>query len=626
MLTTSGQVKVLDLGLALLKGLPTEEDRELTDTGQLMGTLDYMAPEQGTDSHEVDVRADVYSLGATLYKLLSGEAPFAGRKYDTPVKKVMALATEPVAPICQRRPEVPQALAELLDRMLAKDPAERLAAPAEVGAAMAPFTVGCDLEGLLREANEKSDPPSETEPAVAVTDECRGSAVVETDPSTAPKPQVAPLPPGRRWKPWAIAVGVVLLAVCAGFALQIIIKILKGDQEMSVVPPPGAATTIEPEGAVKFTFPERDEQPSEVVSVEGEPPPRAVSPLSAFQAKELQQRWAEYLELPVEETNSIGMKLVLIPPGELDMGRPQAEIDRLIANLDENIPHEAQHKERLLWEWPQHRVKITRPFYVGMVEVTVGQFRRFTQASGYKTPAEKASGHGGYGIDRVTGERVQSIEYHWQNTGFKQTERHPVVNVDWNDANRFCQWLSREEGQTYRLPTEAEWEYACRAGTTTLYCFGDDEASLADYAWQGVNAYVAATHPVATKQPNPWGLYDVYGNVHEWCHDWFDPGYYGQSPRDDPSGPDTPSGKRVFRGGGWTSGTPWWYRSAQRGSTAPHHIHVDIGFRAVCEIGEKADEKTAGDPHKEEDEPRVEPQQSPDAKEPGAAYSAVEKP
>jgi serine/threonine protein kinase len=150
MLTTEAHVKVLDLGLALLND--EQVDEELTSTGQLMGTLDYMAPEQTDDSHGVDIRADIYSLGATLYKLLCGHAPYSAAKHRTPAQKIRAIASTSPTPIRDRRPEVPSELAAVLDRMLAKEPGERYAIPADASDALRPFAAGCDLPRLVAES------------------------------------------------------------------------------------------------------------------------------------------------------------------------------------------------------------------------------------------------------------------------------------------------------------------------------------------------------------------------------------------------------------------------------------------------------------------------------------------
>lgn len=185
-----GVVRILDFGLALLQAWQADGADELTGSGQLMGTLDYMAPEQGADSHNVDIRADIYSLGATLYKLLCGTAPFAGDKYDTPVKKVMALASEPVAPIRERRSDVPEELATVLDRMLARNPEERYATPAEVATALAPWCQDSDLVRLATEASERSA-ATKTDVPTYTTEPHLSSPKTDTTSSDAGKPSDA---------------------------------------------------------------------------------------------------------------------------------------------------------------------------------------------------------------------------------------------------------------------------------------------------------------------------------------------------------------------------------------------------------------------------------------------------
>ena len=184
-------------------------------------------------------------------------------------------------------------------------------------------------------------------------------------------------------------------------------------------------------------------------------------------------------------------------------------------------------------------------------------------------------------------------EFSWQNTGFAQSDSHPVVNVSWNDAMEFCNWLSRKEGKTYRLPTEAEWEYACRAGTTTRYFHGNDSEGLekvgnvADAAFETqfpelegairANDGYAYTSPVGSFSPNTFGLYDMHGNVWEWCADWYDPEFYAMSPTNDPGGPVT-GGERVYRGGGWFNCARG-FRSASRSGSQPENRNLTLGFR-----------------------------------------------
>ncbi|NQT16798.1 MAG: formylglycine-generating enzyme family protein [Planctomycetes bacterium] len=283
-------------------------------------------------------------------------------------------------------------------------------------------------------------------------------------------------------------------------------------------------------------------------------------------------------------TNSIGMKLVLLPAGEFMMGSGEsAEV------LAKAFDTKAEFFED---EHPQHRVTITRPFYLGAHEVTLGQFLRFYHDAKYKTEAER-DGKGGYGY---TGDKdkpfAQNPKFVAWNTGFPQKDDHPVVNVSWNDAVAFCEWLSGKEGKTYRLPTEAEWEYACRAGSTRRWWFGDDAEGLAQVAnvedasskvefpaWRtisGRDGYVF-TAPVGSFRANAWGLYDMHGNVYEWCSDGYAEDYYSASPAVDPKGADS-AGYRVLRGGGWTS-DPRYTGSASRTRSTPDYRYCHYGFR-----------------------------------------------
>ena len=156
---------------------------------------------------------------------------------------------------------------------------------------------------------------------------------------------------------------------------------------------------------------------------------------------------------------------------------------------------------------------------------------------------------------------------------------HPAT-VSWQDAIEFIEKLNKREGTTgYRLPTEAEWEYAARAGSTTRYFFGDDASALDNYAWHGENFVTGGTHPVGTKKPNPWGLYDIYGNAWEWVSDYYSTGYYAQSPEHNPQGPGDGT-ERVVRGGSWHSTANGWH-SAWRKPYPADYRGISIGFRVV---------------------------------------------
>jgi formylglycine-generating enzyme required for sulfatase activity len=208
-------------------------------------------------------------------------------------------------------------------------------------------------------------------------------------------------------------------------------------------------------------------------------------------------------------------------------------------------------------EKPRHKVRISKGFYLGKYKVTVGQFRRFSDATGYETTDEK------------DGELIM-----WKNPRFKQTEEHPVMYVSWDDANAFCQWLAKETGAKVRLPREAEWEYSCRAGTTTKYYFGDNEADLGDYAWYSGNRKGKGTQPCGRKKPNAFGLYDMHGNAWEWCADG--KRTYKDQEETDPVGPTS---ARVIRGGAFYD-DPRHCRAAYRGGSSYSGDHT-IGFRVL---------------------------------------------
>ena len=250
-------------------------------------------------------------------------------------------------------------------------------------------------------------------------------------------------------------------------------------------------------------------------------------------------------------------------------------------------------------QYPQHRVRISRAFRLGACEVTRGQFAEFVQATGYKTEGER-DGQGGYGLDEKTGKVKRDKTFTWRNPGFPQNGSHPVVDVSWNDAVAFCKWLSQKEGATYRLPTEAEWEYACRAGTTTAFSNGDDPRKLVEVGnildatytamtpqkpQADVNDGYAGTAPVGSYRPNAFGLYDMHGNAWEWCQDRYDRGYYGHSPETDPTGPV--EGDRVMRGGAIDC-PPRYCLSAHRSNGKASERGANLGFRVVLVVDPSA--------------------------------------
>jgi formylglycine-generating enzyme required for sulfatase activity len=244
-------------------------------------------------------------------------------------------------------------------------------------------------------------------------------------------------------------------------------------------------------------------------------------------------------------TNSIGMKLALIPAGEFLMGSPPNEKGR-------------SHEERV-----PHHVQVSRPFHMGIHEVTRGQFRQFVDATNWQTQAEKS--------------RKQDS---WRsNRQFEQDDNHPVLFVSWTDAQEFCRWLSHKEGRNYRLPTEVEWEYACRAGTATAFHQGDSLTSQQANIDDAPGPSRGRTTPVGSFPSNAWGLYDMHGNVWEWCQD----AVHVLPPK--ASLPDDTAlhfkvEKRVLRGGSWDSPGRV-CRAAVSSTYSPGHNSNYLGFRVV---------------------------------------------
>jgi formylglycine-generating enzyme required for sulfatase activity len=286
----------------------------------------------------------------------------------------------------------------------------------------------------------------------------------------------------------------------------------------------------------------------------GHAPASVVAPFNGQQARAAQESWASHLGVQVFVTNSMALAFALIPPGEFVMGSPESEARR---QPEEN----------------QHPVRITHPFYMGAFAVTQGEFEKLM------------GGNPSY----------------WSAWGYRQkrgkdmdTSRFPVERVSWFDAELFCRKISelpaeKAAGRVYRLATEAEWEYACRAGTANVFHFGD--------VLDGTQANVCGGHPYGTDKKGPYlnrptnvgsypgnafGLFDMHGNMWEWCADWCDSGYYTNSPVNDPTGP-ADGEARVIRGGAWRFSADW-CRAAARYGYDPRIRAYDVGFRVAMDV------------------------------------------
>lgn len=274
-------------------------------------------------------------------------------------------------------------------------------------------------------------------------------------------------------------------------------------------------------------------------------------------------------------TNSLGMKLILVPAGEFVMGSMLSN-EQMAERIGGFRPRNPSKKPTA------RQVVIQQPFFMGAHEVTRAQFKQFVDAIGYLTLAESPDAKprpGGLGLNQNN--RYVFGDFNWKQPGYPSNDSHPVSYVGYNDAIAFCKWLSEKEGRNYRLPTEAEWEYVCRAGTQSIFSFGDSAAlaprfgNLMDVS---LTAFIpglqknaspfsdgfAFTSPVGSFAPNAWGFYDMHGNVAEWC---------------DPV--DKPRSRMVaYRGGSFFS-APIYSTSAHRNGAMPSFGPHNVGFRVV---------------------------------------------
>jgi serine/threonine-protein kinase len=479
LLTPAGHVKILDLGLASLHegiGHLPAGGGALTVTGVVVGTVEYMAPEQAEDTRQADERSDVYSLGCTLYKLLTGEHLY---HCDTAVKLIVAHREYPIPSLRAARPDVPARLDELFRSMVAKHPDDR---------------------------------PQSMEALIAALDEWRRAAG------------------GNSWEGGGTA--------RAGRRAESEWRPSSDGRSLSLGWFVGLAALV----GLMIVFSQQRDDPAQVDSIASIPRPRMPDGLAIRQdvqasrndLRRVQRTYAEEHGLPIIDTNALGMRLALVAPGEFGMGSDSSAVPEA--------------------ERPPHRVRITRPFYIGVNEVSVGEFGRFVTETGYQTTAQTLH----RGVD-------------WRlPPGFAQSDDHPAVGLSWNDAVAFCRWLSGKEAATYRLPTEAEWEYACGAST-------DRAADIGRLAWYAANS-LGRTHRVGLLEPNALDLSDMLGNAREWCLDG--PRQYDAGAVDDPVGPN--DGPRLLRGGDWSrQGVP---RASDRSWSDPDHADSTTGFRVVREI------------------------------------------
>ncbi|NQV24744.1 MAG: SUMF1/EgtB/PvdO family nonheme iron enzyme [Rhodopirellula sp.] len=504
-----------------------------TLTNAVLGTVEFMAPEQSADPRRASAASDQWSLGATLHQIVTGR----------PVRGM-------------RESRIPHALREAILTALEYEPEDRFGSLREFAATLSDLT---DTTSTMPASQEKS---AVSQPDQDQSSSPSGTGIVEAIRELQSRAEGAK------------SAAEELVSDRQDFAeavrlLEEIPKHLRDESRLdelrrkrdrvaellAFIEPRAREAHLddlrEPVQELLELQPQHLEMQQLLAILPQEPvrpeqPPLLVAPFDAATARRGQEQWAAFLGKPVEWENSVGMKFRLIPPGEFLMGSPEDE------------------PKRILYE-QQHRVRITKPFYCGVYPVTQAEYQSVMD----RNPSFFKS---------VSGQ---------------DRSQFPVDQVSWDDAQKFLAKLllqSGESGGKYRLLTEAEWEYSCRAGTPTPFWFaGDLNGKQANCEWSSPypngtskGPYLERTSPVGSYAANAFGLYDMHGNVWEWCSDWYDADWYGQSPVEDPVGPGSGS-SRVLRGGSWYSLAPG-CRSAFRCNTHPAYRGSDYGFRVLCEL------------------------------------------
>jgi formylglycine-generating enzyme required for sulfatase activity/serine/threonine protein kinase len=561
------RLKVLDFGLARLG----ERSQSAVSLAVRVGNPGFAAPEQlGLYPGAITPATDFYTLGATLHTALAGVAP-------PNAQQRCAVQPPQSLPLL---PNVDPLLAQVIRACLEISPKQRPQSVADIRKRLAAGTILLPLDDP--EPIPAPPPPKPTPPP--------------PKPAPPPGPQK---PPGAGW-PWVLLVAV--LGVGA-YALWPSTRPAPPPVRPEPAPSPVVVPPAEPRAYLTVRATPASAQvrimnispayrdgieliPGDFdiqVSAPGYQTYRAWHTVAAG-AREVvvalqpvaPDRPAFQVFQDPQNDGTRGPAMVVIPAGEFWMGSPESEVGR--------EPGEA--KER------RHRVQIERAFALGQREVTVGEFRRFVDASGYQTEAERDVGAKGcYAWDAKDGKWNWRAGLIWRKPGYEQKDSHPVVCVSWNDANRYAEWLAKQTGQAYRLPTEAEWEYAARAGTMTARYWGEDPnqacryANVADQTKGPENKVWTEKHdcsdgywytaPVGSFQPNPWKLYDMLGNAWEWTCSAYAKDYDGSEEK---CTDKVTTGPLAVRGGSWRH-LPAWVRSAFRAGVDPTARNYALGFR-----------------------------------------------
>jgi len=550
-LTQRGEVKLLDFGIA---SRARSAGSSLGLQTPNAGTAGYRAPEAGTYQGQPAPRLDVYAVAVMIYQMLEGRMPFDDMRpadfHPSPPRglneRQWKVLQDGFAYLPERRPaSVNELLAEL----------RRAAGPTEEE--LAEQAAKARQEQQAREQQRQKEQAAQAEKARQAEEQRKAQALelaarrqAEAQAAAAEKLRQDQLRRAMEAKKKAEA------EAAAQARKQALREQLQARREADA----------------KKAREEFEEQQRKAAQLKAEVAYRQEQERHRrAQAERNAAELAALADNPVADANGVlrdrfldgtgvGPDLVLIPTGRFQMGSPEHEQELAIKA--------GAQKKWLVRETPQHWVGIEQSFALGRFPVTVRQWKRFVKETGWESQSDTD----------------------WRNPGFNQTDDHPVVGVSWVDAHKYLDWLSEKTGQAYRLPTEAEWEYACRAGTKTAFSFGDtistEQANYdGHYTYNNGprGAFLQGTSKVGAYQPNPWGLFDMHGNVWEWTQDVVHDDYNG-APSDGSAweeGGDP--AKRVLRGGSWLY-NPRYLRSAVRNGYSAVLANDIVGFRVARKL------------------------------------------
>lgn len=480
-LSSAGEVKVGDLGLAKNVGGDTTD---LTQSGVMMGSPHYISPEQAQGAKDVDFRADIYSLGCTLYHMLTGQTPYTG---DSSVAIIMKHVHDPTPAIFKTWPTCPMPLGMLVGKMLAKDRAARPQSYEQLLAEL--FAVSEKLQQSAAPAK-----PAPVEKTTAFTQ------------SLAPSSTANPPAKRKTLTTTYVVAGTAAAVALAGLLLWSPWRTQEEARDRKQTEPSPVQSAA-----------------SEVAGAQAETP-NAVSSNTALRL------------LGNVYTNAVGAEMVYIPPGEFMMGSTKEEREWAVQPGNMGVRGSALRRLALEGDQEPRSAIIRSGFWVGRTKVTVGQWRQFANATGYRTTAEIKGVAWTHNRADQSWKPVQGAS--WRNWGFSTPaqDNHPAACISWDDATAFCKWLTDREraagrlptGCVMRLPTEVEWEYACRGGKQgARFWWGNSkEDGVGRVNWSkplNTDDALITVDQFGERGRNGFGLADMAGNAFDWCLDNLDP-------------------------------------------------------------------------------------------------------